>query len=496
MKRNLPRLLFASIALWVLHCTSAEQTAFAADSFPDPIPEVKTHEITFTPAKEPTPPFRYRLATEISESTSGNAATYYLRALVMLKERSRKTIEQNEREAELQEMPLKDLPLDELTTIVENNLPIFGELDFATKCGHCDWGVRFEDHRGPLVIEALLPEFQSMRDLARLLRFKARLEIAEKKYDEAIGTLKQMFQMSRNLSRAPNLICNLIAVAVHSLTNDTVMDLIASEGAPNLYWGLQSLPNPLVDFHDAIELESTMALRLFPFLKDADSDQRTPEEWHRLLSGVVTSLEGYGSIPASQQASKGLIVAAMLMKAYPIAKRELIASGYDAEKVEKMPTAQVIAIHARDCYIRFNGEYRKWMIVPYPQGYVRMVKVSQKLMREGYIGENPNVPSDRDPLLINSQLGYAANQILAANNRQAFMAASLIVIEAIRMHAAENGGELPASLDEITVVPVPNDPSTGRPFLYRVVGGKAELLVVPSDGNASYSGRHFVLEVK
>jgi hypothetical protein len=51
------------------------------------------------------------------------------------------------------------------------------------------------------------------------------------------------------------------------------------------------------------------------------------------------------------------------------------------------------------------------------------------------------------------------------------------VIEAIRLHAAENGGNLPTSPDEITVVPVPDHPGFGEPFPYRVDGGTATLEV-------------------
>jgi DNA-directed RNA polymerase specialized sigma24 family protein len=41
----------------------------------------------------------------------------------------------------------------------------------------------------------------------------------------------------------------------------------------------------------------------------------------------------------------------------------------------------------------------------------------------------------------------------------------LQVIEAVRMHAAATG-KLPATLEEITVVPVPLDPASGKPFRY------------------------------
>jgi hypothetical protein len=51
------------------------------------------------------------------------------------------------------------------------------------------------------------------------------------------------------------------------------------------------------------------------------------------------------------------------------------------------------------------------------------------------------------------------------------------VIEAIRMQAAKNGGTLPQSLTDITIVPVPDDPRTAKPFPYTVHGDTAVLEV-------------------
>ncbi|MEZ6054431.1 MAG: hypothetical protein R3C02_24095 [Planctomycetaceae bacterium] len=48
-----------------------------------------------------------------------------------------------------------------------------------------------------------------------------------------------------------------------------------------------------------------------------------------------------------------------------------------------------------------------------------------------------------------------------------------MTIEAIRMHMAVNEGRLPASLDEISIVPVPNNPVTNVPFSYELQDGTA-----------------------
>ena len=48
------------------------------------------------------------------------------------------------------------------------------------------------------------------------------------------------------------------------------------------------------------------------------------------------------------------------------------------------------------------------------------------------------------------------------------------VIEALRMHAAALGA-LPSKLEEVTVVPVPVDPGSGKPFSYTLEAGEATL---------------------
>ena len=56
--------------------------------------------------------------------------------------------------------------------------------------------------------------------------------------------------------------------------------------------------------------------------------------------------------------------------------------------------------------------------------------------------------------------------------------AVLQVAEAIRMHAAKTG-ELPETLSEISVVPVPVNPVTREPFPYRLTD-KGALLEMPT----------------
>jgi hypothetical protein len=54
----------------------------------------------------------------------------------------------------------------------------------------------------------------------------------------------------------------------------------------------------------------------------------------------------------------------------------------------------------------------------------------------------------------------------------------LQTIEAIRLYAAETG-QWPDKLTDIKLVPIPNDPATGKPFEFTRKGNKIELYAPP-----------------
>jgi hydroxypyruvate isomerase len=51
--------------------------------------------------------------------------------------------------------------------------------------------------------------------------------------------------------------------------------------------------------------------------------------------------------------------------------------------------------------------------------------------------------------------------------------AGLQTIEALRLHAAANGGRLPKTLEEVTIIPIPLNPATEKPFPYEFRDGVA-----------------------
>ena len=153
---------------------------------------------------------------------------------------------------------------------------------------------------------------------------------------------------------------------------------------------------------------------------------------------------------------------ATAMKAYPVAKRALVAEGMKAEEVEALPVLQVILLDAHRLYRKFSDATFQWISEPYYRAGPALSKVKKEMAEVCTAGRGV-------PIL---DLLPAATS--SSRRRPGWSRASraLRCIEAVRLHAAANKGQLPAKLSDITAVPVPDDPASGRPFEYRPDGNR------------------------
>ncbi len=69
---------------------------------------------------------------------------------------------------------------------------------------------------------------------------------------------------------------------------------------------------------------------------------------------------------------------------------------------------------------------------------------------------------------IASALFPAAVNVLHTELRMQLGKNRLMVLEALRMYAAEHAGKLPTSLEELSTAPAVHDPFSDKPFEYRV----------------------------
>ena len=88
----------------------------------------------------------------------------------------------------------------------------------------------------------------------------------------------------------------------------------------------------------------------------------------------------------------------------------------------------------------------------------------------------------------------ATQRVLQSANRVDARLAALRVVEATRLYAAEQG-RLPATLADITQVPVPLNPTSGAPFAYNSDGLTATL-TVPSPSGAPATSLQYKLSIR
>ena len=457
-------------------------TYIAAADEPASADQIKIVELTLTPAAEPDPALRYRLLPEASQRTAGNGASYYYRALLhqslLPKDHWKKFNEQGE--AWLSASG-DDFPKEEVATWLAALNHVHGQARIAAYRETCDWDLRVQDLKGLEPISFLLQDFQECRQLARTLRLKAHYEILDGRPHDALETLRIGYQLARDVCEPPFLINALIGIAVTAHLNEELVFLIDHSDI-NLYWALASLPHPMIDMRPAMEYEMQLPFQLFPFLKDAETADRTPEEWRRLVADCVASLEELQGSRRDAPLSSDFLAVALAAKVYPQAKEELRAAGFPPDRLEAMPVGQVVAIQTSRSLKHSYQEMFKNMLLPGDEGLRRMPGAIERLKQEGYLG--PAMTAKKEGIPLASLLIPAVQGVQAAELRLSRDMAAIQAIEAIRMHAAAGEGKLPLSLEEISVVPVPVNPVTASPFKYSydTASGSATL-DVPSQPN-------------
>jgi hypothetical protein len=369
------------------------------------------------------------------------------------------------------------------------------QLKTAAYREHCDWGWRMQDLNGAEAIAFLLPEIQETRDIARRLSLRARLEIGKGNYDQARESLLLGYRLGHDVSRPPILINDLVGIAIASVMNEQLLAFIEAPDSPNMYWALTELSQSYIDMQDSLRFEMTLWARMFPFLKDVESKKLTPEEWRvRLVEslrklGSVSDLTGADgtimSFSESNPWAADVGAAALATVFYPRAKRSLLAGGYSREEVEQMPVAKVIALQQYRACQYASQEMFKWSLLPPAEAGSRLTE-SKKVMDDVRFSIEPR--PWQEPLPIVSLLLPAVNAAKQAEVRLNTQFAGLRTVEAIRMHAAVNDGQLPKTLDQIKVVPLPLNPSTGKPFNYRLRHDTG-ILEVPNERTPSAGWR-------
>ncbi len=485
-------------SLWVVSAAAllsgampvAAQLKTIADTGPGPIvPPNPATKLTLHPARVPVPALKYRLLPEARDLKPGNAATLYYRAFTP------------EWQVELKKPEIrKDLDkwLDDTSKPPPNALKFvlhsaaLKEIDLAARRAYCDWEML--DRLRKEGIGMLMVDIQSFRTFASLLVARARFQMLDKKFDDAIYTLQTGFQFGRHVSAGPTVIQSLVGTAITALMTGEVEQLMQQPGAPNLYWALTNLPRPFIDLHTPLEGEKIFIDSYFPgwrdMLKDPQAAPMSPQEMDAFVTKIFEGVNTFGlQATANEFQTFGVKTALGVMAAscYPDGRKFLLEQGHPKKLVDQMAVSQVALLYEISQFDQFYDDMIKWYGLPYPEMRKGVLAAEAKL-KQAKAQSKPGT-------MLATLLLPAMIKVSEASYRTDRKIALLRCIEALRIYAADHDDKLPAALADIHEVPVPNDPYTGKAFGYEVDNATAILNVLVTPGTYPIPGYNGKFEI-
>jgi len=403
-------------------------------------------QIAITPAELPAPELKHRLLPPLSEQTPGNAAPIYLAAFPAGAQVEFKTVET------YLVSPGNEFPAKEAAAYVARSSDALKLLEVAGRRSYCDWAI-------PLREEGLRMNLSYVRNgrlLGRLLALRIRLELRERRFDEALRSLQTGFALARSYSTGASflpLMASTDSDGIEKALYDRIREWIQIPGSPNLFWALADLPHPFHDVRHALQLEGAALYFTFPTLR---APERLASDEARIIMEQIWKLvEGITDDDAKKA------VAECIPRLVPLAHTTLNNDDQFGAKSNHLPDATLVLCHLVAEYRRETDRLFKWAGVPYWQAEPGLGKSFEKwagaMSRNPLLKLVPRVPS---------QL-----RIIAIRDREAAM---LRCVEGLRAWAAKSAGAFPASLEALGPdLPLPQDPLTGKPFEYQVKEGVA-----------------------
>jgi hypothetical protein len=444
--------------------------------------------VKLAPQAKGKPPraLKYRLLPDPLDAVPGNAALLWLRA-GRLGLAVRHKVSDREYSWSGSEVSLAKLPRREVRDFLARYAGPLRLAEQAALRKTCDWGwppVTVQALQDPLFLP--LDDIQSLRHLAFLLSVRCRLELAEGRFDSALRTLQTGLTLARHTAHSDTLIQDLVGIAIATIMLGRVEEWVQVPGSPNLYWALTTLPRPFIDVRSSLTSELGTLYRSFPQLREVRKGKMTNAQAQALADQLLTNLKGLCPTPAPAWMGR-LGLATLTAKYYPDAKKYLRKQGYADKEIDAMPAVQVVLVAFCDDWERAGDDILKWLSVPAWQGRAGIEKVAKEARSGGRGGANPFMR-----LLV-----PAIAKVYEAQLRLDRHLAGLRCAEALRWHAAAHGGKAPAKWEDITEVPRPVDPATGKGFdaFYKVEGGKANL-AIPAPGVHPSLGRRYEWAVK
>ncbi len=425
--------------------------------------EVTIIKLSVEAKAAPKPALKYWLLPELKDMQQGNPVPAYYKCFM---EQTHLYFEKkaSEDRQKWSTCPLADLPKETEWYGGSSTK----QADYAARLDACDWQIltKLKTEGGNM----LLPEVQQLRSLAAVLKVRYRGQIKAGKFDEAIKTHQTMFALARHLGEHPAFIGNLTGIAIATIAISPMEEMIQRPGCPNLFWAITQLPSPLVDVRKGMR-----SSRLFVFAELGQScdpsrvwsedDLRKVGDWARQH---ITLTDGTAKDKKETRATVEKWVLDRLKdeKWLSDTRQNLIAAGLPEAKVMKYPREQVMFQNLLTKFEAARDDVNKLFAFPYWQAEPGSLQL-----------EKPGPAPTEEDTIVKTQLVFGP---LYMRDRACLdqRIAMLQIVEALRLHAAENDSKLPADLRDIKL-PLPVDPITGKLFVYKLEDATAILQSTP-----------------
>lgn len=424
---------------------------------------------------------KYELLPGELEQVRGNAAPIWVRAGLAAR---RVNYRWTNEEWEQMMLPLGKLPVKHFRGVIDKHAFALKLAEQASLRTYCDW------ERPPLTMQTLadplslpLEEIQTMREVANLIKLRCRLELAERDFDRAHGTLRVGLVLARHLGQSEMLIQDLVALAITAIMLGQIEEWAQLPGSPNLYWPLTALPRPFIDTRRSVRTELDTIYRSFPTLRELKDRKLTGTEAEALVGKVFDAFASVGEEKPADWMKK-LAMRTMAIGGHAAAKKALVAGGWTKKEVDRLPPLQVVVLAALDEHDRNRDDVVRLLSLPSWQAHPLLEKLEKRLRTKEKTSVN----------VFTTMLMPALLKVQHAQLRTERYVAALRAGEAIRAHVAAQGRP-PARWSELAL-PSPIDPFTGKDLAewYRAEEGKAVLNVPPPPGMTSLLGRRYVWE--
>jgi hypothetical protein len=199
-------------------------------------------QLILHPSEFPGSGREYSLLPKVGELTDADAAPLYEKAIESLPG----DLKMDEIEQWLKTPP-DELPRKKVQSILQQLEPSLKLLEQAAGCKRCEWPYMYDDE--------LSENMRKHRRLLFFLALKMRFQIAQGRYDDAIGTVQSGFAMAKHLGDDPALIRGMVGIGMAAYMCRQIEQFVQRPDAPNLYQALRDLPQPLIDLTKQAEWE-------------------------------------------------------------------------------------------------------------------------------------------------------------------------------------------------------------------------------------------------